>query len=837
VGGAHSQAAGPSRVTDTTAEAGAPRATQAQRRELAKPQPRAKPVVPHGVRSVLHFGVTRDVTLRSGEVVRAGATLNYGRIACENAPAGCTFRGDFLGGMLSHQQHCTYSGGAGGDAAARAGRAVCAAGAAGGAVSGAADEEDAPLPSDGGGSDSGQCARERAAAGGREKRKRAAGEPDGRGNNRGARRRKRYTYEDKAEALDGLAAGLDAEAVAANLGVSPSNISRWKSNADEIYDAAGDACRKKLLGDAGRKGGRTARWPAMEAELVSDIKKLRARGRNLSLRWLRVRSRQIYDALYPEHAGTFMASRSWRRRFIKRSNLVRRKKTNSKRKPVEERLPKIRIWHGKLARMLHRTARGAAARGAAAAGADEAAGADGQGGAGAAGVHVDEKWGLYPPERRANLDQVPGPFAPNLGPTLEFRGTKKVVVVQPGNGLEKRQFTFNVCFLPRAAQQPPLGILFRGTGARISRSELAAYDKRVMVSFQKKAWMDRPQALEWLRRVWKPYTDKIAPDDNWLLFLDNLDAHVKGDFRPQLKEVANTLAWLLEPDATDFIQAVDAGAGRETVRLFGEAQDKWLDVADNLERWESGHLSASERRVLTTIWAGDAWDAFCASHFARARWRYFEKTGLLMTLDGTDDDKIMPEGSTNYTFARMLADSDAEDDVFDDIACTFPPSDDEGAQDDDDFGDEDEDVHDDEDAVLITFAELAKEPAARGLRVICTPDVPALDATLIGATVAVRIVHVGWQVGIVTGQSSGARVLSYNYKVTYEDDDAAEHLLTAETYVCNAVDTNDWSMLEGCMPGAWLVLTTTVVPRGASWQERRAGAGAAEPQALGRRGV
>jgi hypothetical protein len=360
----------------------------------------------------------------------------------------------------------------------------------------------------------------------------------------------------------------------------------------------------------------------------------------------------------------------------------------------------------------------------------------------------------------------------------------------------------------------------------------------VVVSFQPKAWMDRPKATDWLRRVWLPYITEIAPAEKWLLFLDNLDAHVKGDFRSELKASANTLAWLLEPDATDFIQAVDAGAGRETVRLFGEAQDKWLDASDNLERWESGHLSASERRTLTTMWAGDAWEEFCSSRFERARWRYFEKTGLLMTMDGSEDDKIMPEGSTNYKFERTLADSNTdEEDAFDEMECTLPPSDDEGAQDDDEFGDEDEDPHDDEDAVLITFAELAKEPAARGLRVVCAPGVPVLDATLIGATVAVRIVHVGWQVGTVTDQSSGSRVLRYNYKVTYEEDDAAEHLLSAETYVCDAVATDDWSMLESCMPGAWLVLTTQVVPRGASWQERRAaaGAGAAEPQALGRR--
>ena len=76
--------------------------------------------------------------------------------------------------------------------------------------------------------------------------------------------------------------------------------------------------------------------------------------------------------------------------------------------------------------------------------------------------------------------------------------------------------------------------------------------------------------------------------------------------------------------------------------------DAWLDLANNLERWDSAALSASDRRILMTRWVGEAWERFCSPAYDRLRWRAFEKTGLLVTADGTDDDKIMPESSTDY---------------------------------------------------------------------------------------------------------------------------------------------------------------------------------------------
>ena len=83
--------------------------------------------------------------------------------------------------------------------------------------------------------------------------------------------------------------------------------------------------------------------------------------------------------------------------------------------------------------------------------------------------------------------QVPLPFAATGKHTLDFKGAKKVHVAQPGSGLDKRQATLQICFNAHGegkCLQPPVGIIFRGTGTGIKGAEWAAYDPRVHVYFQ-----------------------------------------------------------------------------------------------------------------------------------------------------------------------------------------------------------------------------------------------------------------------------------------------------------------------------------------------------------------
>ena len=70
----------------------------------------------------------------------------------------------------------------------------------------------------------------------------------------------------------------------------------------------------------------------------------------------------------------------------------------------------------------------------------------------------------------------------------------------------------------------------RGTGTRVSQDELDAYPPELVVLWQKKAWVDRPIAVDWVNKCWSEMVaaDKAAgvadASSRYLMIQDNLDA-------------------------------------------------------------------------------------------------------------------------------------------------------------------------------------------------------------------------------------------------------------------------------------------------------------------------
>ena len=800
-GPAPSATPGPALTAGAATAAREPGANAAGR--AVAPARAARPTVVRGagIRSVLSLpGFTRTTMHRGVEVEVAPPQLNFGRYKCSNTPS-CAFATDSLSGLRGHERHCCPE-----PADDTPGRARVSS--PGGDPGSGGEEEE-----EGSGSDSDRGAAAGGHAAGRRKRQRRGGE-DGRKNNRGARRRKSYAFEEKAAALDTralfLERGESAGAAATSLGISEACLSKWYSDADSIYEAAADKLKRSLKQKHLKASAGTARYPAMEERLVEELKRLRARGRGLSIRWLVTRARQLFADLYPGEA--FLASRSWRRRFAKRYKLTRLKKTNTKLHSVAERLPKVQEWHTKLALLVSSPNPRAPE----------------------VPLHLVE--GRFLMKNRFNMDQVGLEFVCGDDRTYDFIGEPKVQCKQQSEGLSKRVATLNACIGGADFNWKNLktGVIFKGAG-QVSKAERLAYDPRVFVQFQAKAWMDRPTALAWVENVWIPFTQSLPSKQELLLFLDNLDAHAHLALRALLKDNANTLAWMLPPGCTDILQPVDAGAGKLMKYLYGLAQDEWLDLMENLELWESGKMTASQRRILMTQWVGKAIETYNSQRYADTRRRLFEKTGCFMTADGSGDHRIQPEGvQGRYTFERLdpaehaAGDQCAELDAaaaaaaaatagaVSDSVEELPPDADEPV----DFGFEDsasEDDDDDEGVQLITFEQMVSTALREGEQWRFSPAAPMLDAALVGKYVAVRLSDVGWCVGKVCGRSAPG-TKSYNFKVTYDADDVAQHLFAAAQYVPNVVTTaaeapEKWASMAACKPGAWVMFHKGVLPR------------------------
>ena len=91
------------------------------------------------------------------------------------------------------------------------------------------------------------------------------------------------------------------------------------------------------------------------------------------------------------------------------------------------------------------------------------------------------------------------------------------------------------------------------------------------------------------------------------MFCDNLDAQIQPEFLEKLRSV-DCFRNLLPPETTDSTQPVDAGLARQLKNEIGHELEDWLDDEINLDKWEKGKLSTSEKRILITKFVGDAWE-------------------------------------------------------------------------------------------------------------------------------------------------------------------------------------------------------------------------------------
>ena len=83
---------------------------------------------------------------------------------------------------------------------------------------------------------------------------------------------------------------------------------------------------------------------------------------------------------------------------------------------------------------------------------------------------------------------------------------------------------------------------------------------------------------------------------------------------------------------------------------MSQHHNRWLDDDDNAERWYGNErpYSAKERRISISHWAGEAYKKLCNTEHDAFRLKIWQKTGCLMTANGTDDDKVQSEGLADY---------------------------------------------------------------------------------------------------------------------------------------------------------------------------------------------
>ena len=166
--------------------------------------------------------------------------------------------------------------------------------------------------------------------------------------------------------------------------------------------------------------------------------------------------------------------------------------------------------------------------------------------------------------------------------------------------------------------------------------------------------------------------------DEFVIFCDNLDGQTCDAFRDNLG-VTFAMGHLGKP--------VDGGFGRLLKVLIKAEQQEWLECDENIEKWignDQEKFSAKDRRILMTHWIGEAFEKLQGSKYDYSRWQCFERTGCLITADGSDNDKIKPDGMPDYLIPHQMPTVSA-DDPFESVAPAAEPIPDDSVELEDDY--------------------------------------------------------------------------------------------------------------------------------------------------------
>ena len=461
-------------------------------------------------------------------------------------------------------------------------------------------------------------------------------------NRRGQSRRRSYTVAFKLktlELLDSLT-GLKIkkkrwEKVAKERGVSKSLVIKWNKNREklktevELNKHKGNTGnlraarqRRKLVDDKLNK--KREKYPLAAVRVVVEFKLRRAKGCKVSKLWLKKKMKSTIEACYgKDEADKFKASNNWFDRFKRRHNISLRRRSNKKKNSADHGRETIQRFHQNLRKAVKTRRRRNNSRNNSA---------------------MDTKYGRWLPRNRYNIDQVPLPFVIDQDKTYDSTGNKQVWVSQPSTGLDKRQATLQLCIRAEGEQNVKPAIIFRGKG-NVTSAEKAEYDKGVDVYFQVCAWMDSEVNMKWVTKTLIPGIGN-SPDEK-VIFADNVGFQLNKEFHEACRKEVNAVVYLLPENHTDKVQPIDAGCGKLLKTRIGQAMERWLEEDDNLELWHD-KISAKKRRVLMTKWTAEAWKELAADKMFFTK--LFEKTGCLITADGSDDDKIRPQALEAYSF-------------------------------------------------------------------------------------------------------------------------------------------------------------------------------------------
>lgn len=172
-----------------------------------------------------------------------------------------------------------------------------------------------------------------------------------------------------------------------------------------------------------------------------------------------------------------------------------------------------------------------------------------------------------------------------------------------------------------------------------------------------------------------------------MLVLDVHRAQKTDNIQQFLRSECNTEPVFVPAGTTSLVQPVDVVFNAPFKAAIEEKATAHLQ--DNLSDYINGKISASDRRILFTKWVGQSWEDLSANQ--QMITRSFEKCGISVPIDGSNDSAINISGLENYTVDSVTSDDETElhSDPFESLESDEEDIEESVGEDEDEFEDED----------------------------------------------------------------------------------------------------------------------------------------------------
>jgi hypothetical protein len=201
--------------------------------------------------------------------------------------------------------------------------------------------------------------------------------------------------------------------------------------------------------------------------------------------------------------------------------------------------------------------------------------------------------------RMANFDETNVEFAVKSNTTIAYRGQRTVTAWIPSSS---GRCTVMLGVSGNGKKFPPY-IIWKGKpGARIQKDLKKAidhgYSHGCVYTVQPKAWMDEQRMLDWVEKVWKPWTLQFHGKPT-ILILDEMSAHLCPSVR-RAAEACGSLVEYVPRGYTSTLQVMDIGLNKPLKDYIRRIANEWMTVPGN----EKGIPS----RQNVSSWIVHAWE-------------------------------------------------------------------------------------------------------------------------------------------------------------------------------------------------------------------------------------